>query len=653
VVSPEIRANTNLRIALRVTDGADSTDVLDAPDAARIPKSVPGRAFARLGHGALVPFQAARIGGRRPGHGTAASAEPFVAPLGWSQLGYPPPERPAAELRPDAGEVTDLSVLVSAVRAAAAAEGVPAQRSPWLDALPSLLPLADLDDVPPGSAVPFGQQDLPARQQRRSATFDPARGHLLVIGAPRSGRSQVLRTVAGAVGARCGTGDVHLYGLDCGNGALLPLQDLPHCGAVVSRSQTERAVRLLDRLARELERRQQVLADGGFADLAEQRASAPPAERLPYLVLLLDRWEGFLPSLGEVDGGRLTDVVLLLLREGASAGISLVVTGDRSLGTSRLASLTDDKLVLRLADRGDYPLMGLPARHVPDVVPPGRGFFVDGAVETQVALLSHDDSGLGQAAALAEIAKIAADRDSLVPGGRRPFRVDVLPTRISFDEAWELLPAEVGASFALVGVGGDDLTAVGPDLAGGAGFVVAGPARSGRSTLLAVMAESLLREGAAIAVAAPKASPLRALAGRPGVLDVVTDAGAPADHWRELLAADPDRPLVVLVDDAEVLRDCPAGEVFRAVLTGAAGPHRTLVLGGHADTICTGLSGWQVEARRSRRGVLLSPQGSADGDLIGVRLPRSAVGGPVQPGRALAHLGAGELLTVAVPGLPC
>ena len=65
VVSPEIRANTNLRIALRVTDGAESSDVIDAPDAAHISKSTPGRAYVRLGHTSLVPFQAARVGGRR------------------------------------------------------------------------------------------------------------------------------------------------------------------------------------------------------------------------------------------------------------------------------------------------------------------------------------------------------------------------------------------------------------------------------------------------------------------------------------------------------------------------------------------------------------------------------------------------------------
>jgi S-DNA-T family DNA segregation ATPase FtsK/SpoIIIE len=32
-----------------------------------------------------------------------------------------------------------------------------------------------------------------------------------------------------------------------------------------------------------------------------------------------------------------------------------------------------------------------------------------------------------------------------------------------------------------------------------------------------------------------------------------------------------------------------------------------------------------------------------------MRLPRSSVDGPITPGRALVHLGNGELLTVQVP----
>ena len=76
------------------------------------------------------------------------------------------------------------------------------------------------------------------------------------------------------------------------------------------------------------------------------------------------------------------------------------------------------------------------------------------------------------------------------------------------------------------------------------------------------------------------------------------------------------------------------------------------MLAGNADSICTGLSGWQVDAKKARQGVLLSPQGTTDGDLIGVRVPRGAIGGPVQPGRGLLHLGDSSLLTVAIPAPP-
>ena len=59
-VSDHIRANTNLRICLRVQDEADSRDVIDGPDAATLPRRRPGRALARLGPGELVAFQTAR-----------------------------------------------------------------------------------------------------------------------------------------------------------------------------------------------------------------------------------------------------------------------------------------------------------------------------------------------------------------------------------------------------------------------------------------------------------------------------------------------------------------------------------------------------------------------------------------------------------------
>jgi S-DNA-T family DNA segregation ATPase FtsK/SpoIIIE len=652
VVSSDIRANTNLRIALRVTDAAESSDVIDAPDAARINKSTPGRAYVRLGHASLVPFQAGRVGGRRPGTLSAEALAPFVADVEWADLGRPAPVRP--QTRGDDDEVTDLKVLVDAIRGASEALQIEPAHSPWLPALPAALLLDDLPAPAPGrglAPVPYAADDLPAQQARRTAAIDFATfGHLFAAGAPRTGRSQLLRTIAGSIARTHSCADVHLYGIDCGNGALLPLVDLPHCGAVVTRTQTERVVRLIQRLGQEVNRRQEVLAERGDADLTEQRAGAPAEQRLPHIMVLLDRWEGFMTTLGEFDGGKLVDEVMKILREGASVGVHLVIAGDRSLLSGRIATTTEDKIAFRLADRTDFSLIGMNPRKVPDELVPGRGFRAETLVQTQVALLDPDTSGQGQAAALAGIGAEAKARDAGVPRSRRPFRVDVLPSRLSFEHAWQLRDDEAPRPlWGLIGVGGDELSAVGPDLrAGPRSFIVGGPPKSGRSTVLLTMARSFLAGGAQIVVVAPRPSPMRDLAGREGVVSMLmTSELTEAELTGALDLCE--GPAVVLVDDAELLKECGAAEVFRRLLRTAPDLDRGLVLAGNADDLSSGFSGWQVDVRKGRRGALLSPQSLTDGDLIGVRVPRSLLGQPVAPGRALIHLGDGELVTVQVP----
>ena len=165
VVTADIRANTNLRIALRVTDTAESTDVIDAPDAARISKTTPGRGYVRLGHASLVPFQTGRVGGRRPGTAGPARRSPWLARLEWDQLGrrvLEPPQPPKAAEE----EITDLKVLVEAVRAANQKLGLPPQHSPWLPPLPASILLADLPTAEDTGTGDSGG-DAAARPDRR------------------------------------------------------------------------------------------------------------------------------------------------------------------------------------------------------------------------------------------------------------------------------------------------------------------------------------------------------------------------------------------------------------------------------------------------------------------------------------------------------
>ncbi len=119
-----------------------------------------------------------------------------------------------------------------------------------------------------------------------------------------------------------------------------------------------------------------------------------------------------------------------------------------------------------------------------------------------------------------------------------------------------------------MGVGGDELTGLGPDLAlGTPTFVVAGPARSGRSTVLANMARAYLARGVRLVVAAPLPSPLRDLEGREGVLRVFTGDDIGEDELSDTLeSASAGEPVVVLVDDAELLDDCDAEDEFKRIV---------------------------------------------------------------------------------------
>lgn len=664
VVSNEIRANTNLRICLRVTDEVESRDVVDAPDAAHIDAATPGRALVRTGASALLPLQAGRVGGRRPGAaGPGGPPEPLVWAAPWAGVGADAPRRPRPAGPPTTDEEgTDLADVVAAVRGAAERLDAPPVPRPWLPALPGHVTTDDLaagdrgsgagGDAGAGDGAAWALEDHPAEQSQRVRRFVlGVSGHLYVVGGPGSGRTTVLRTLAAQLAGQVGAADLHLHGIDCGSGGLLPLADLPHAGAITSRTQVERVERLLRRLTAEVAERQELLAAGGHADLREQRAAAAAAGRapLPYVVLLLDRWEGFLPVLGETDGGRLAEEVQQLLREGASAGVHCVVAGDRTLLQGRMGALVEDRLVLRLTDRNDYLQAGLRSADVPRHLPPGRGLRVDGAVETQVATLPGGLAGADQAATVRALARRLAAREADVPAAARAPRLEPLPARLALDDALSRA-GDLGARPPLwvpLGVGGDDLELLGLDLSASSVAVVAGPPRSGRTTALRAAVAVAARRGLGLLAVAPRGEDAltaevsalggRVLAGPGTTLDVLVEA------LREVTG-----PGLVVVDDAEALRDGPLAPALQALVRQARERRLGVLVAGASADLATGLSGWLVEARRSRQGLLLSPATLVDGDAVGVRLPRSALAPRVQPGRGLLA-GGGALVPVQVP----
>lgn len=649
VVTADMRANLNLRVCLRVTAASESLDVIDVPDAARIPVRRPGRAYVRTGHGEPTAFQAARVG--RPRTEAAASGPPVrVALRRIETLGRSAPETGSSD--DGSGGRTDLSELVAAVRSAAEEAGLAAPPRPWLPPLPEQVSLAELQilaeataerpasDPVPGPAAVLGLADRPSGQAQEPFVLDLGRtGPVAIAGMARAGRSTALRTLAASLAGGTSPADLHLYAVDCGNQALASLAALPHCGAVVDGADPDRVERLLSALHTEVARRQRELAAGGHGSLAEQRAAVPDGLRLPYVVVLLDRLEAFFARYAERDGGRMVDRVEELLRTGPGAGVTMVLTTDRSGFHHRVSSAVAARLVLRQATPDDAAAFGLDPRTTPRRMPPGRALWSLTGEEVQVALVQPDGSGATRSGALERLSGELADRWKDVPPVRLPRRVDPLPEEISLPEAeaLRLAPRPDGPAVCTPVVGGDHLGPIDVDLAAaGSAFLVCGPQRSGRSTALAAIAVSLAGrtdDTLPVLVIAPRPSPLRDLAGTPGVLDVLT--GDPADIALRVSDVAVTGPVALVVDDAELLSDHTLTDALESFARTARDDGSVLIAAATTDDVLANpYRGWISAVRRPRSGLLLNPATHVDGEVFGLRLARSLAGG-WPPGRAL------------------
>ncbi|WP_242089482.1 FtsK/SpoIIIE domain-containing protein [Curtobacterium sp. DN_7.5] len=666
VITPEMQSNINLRVALRVTDRADSTDVLGSPEAALISQSTPGRGFVRAGLGALPSgFQTARVAGIRQGVQRVQRQLPKVAAVDWEGLAYPPrfPVKRHAAAPVDHDD-TDLRALVDVVTRATEAMGIPKNASPWLMPLPALLPLTQ---VAGGTGAPttitLGIEDVPGQQTQRPLVWDLEAGtHLLFLGAALSGRTTALRTVLAQTVERMSPADLHLYVIDHGNGGLLPLAQAPHTGAVVTPLEPSRLPRLMDRLVAELARRQAVLSQAAVGTIVEQRrTAASDADRLPYIVVGVDGWDRATSSMQPEDLLPIRDQMTRVLREGPAAGIRVAVTGDRTVSSDKIAGFISEQYVLPMRDTNDYRSAGVMVRELPESVPAGRVFFGPTVREAQLAVLGQDASAEAQTAALrgtVETARVrwteqtdstdatdAADTtDARGTAGPRPFRVDALPPRISLADSQDLpVAARSNPTGPTIGVGGDELARITLDWPAAGGFQVVGERGTGRSTVLTAIAHQLVWTGEPVIAVATKDSVFTAWAREVGVPLLADPMGfmdlAPALGRYD----DPSGPVTVLVDDAELVANTPLenslmGEKARFVFVVATNP----------DAAAKTFSGPYGEVRRTQEGLLLSPTSALMGtQLFGQKVPKWMVGRQPAGGGALHRRG--EWTQVQVP----
>ena len=594
-VSDQIRANVALRVALRLQDTSDSIDVIDRPDAARLPRDVPGRAIIRFGPDECFTVQVASASesapqGPRPRVTlTLAEDEPARDRRMRGQMTTPNP-------------ISDLTSLVAAVCGAHDASGRPSPRAVCPPPLPVELSLDRLE-TSRSTRLEVAMADLPDSQSQEATGWDLTAGPLVLIGVTGSGTSTTLASLALAAAHR-DPAVMHVYVVDGSGHGLAPLARLPHTGAVVGAVEHERQFRLVRQLFRELERRRAVVTTDGDPTIV-----VLIDELAPLLARWADPLDGFLDELGA------------LVCEGSSLGIHVAFACDRMSAVPRAwQSSCVQRWLFRIADLGELadagPELADPAR------PSGRMLMAPDALTAQVARVPGS------------LHVAVEGRLAQRPEPRTAPPVGVLPHDVGLATISGHYGHDGQVWCAPVGIGNDDFTPVGWRFRDGDHAVITGPARSGRSSVLYALAD-LVAEGSSkldrdgetgkLGRAGAKfpphrivtVSPRSALAAPVAWRHALVSPRDVVESCRDALAHD--QAVLLLIDDAdrlpddghglaELLEQHPTDLVVVAALSNEAARSR--------------YSHFSRKLSASRMGLLLQPDIDIDGELFGVRLPR-------------------------------
>ncbi|WP_037910841.1 type VII secretion protein EccC [Actinacidiphila yeochonensis] len=442
-------ANLSYRICLRTFSASESRVVIGTPDAYHLPP-IPGSAYLKVADAVYERFRVAHISGphepsaaRRPVGLPRAVAVPFglrVPPDPDAEpRGLPEQERP----RPAAGTPTQMQVVVGRLSTAGQAT-----HQVWLPPLPAVIPLDDLTGpagVRPDRGLtaewwpyrgrlrfPVGVVDIPSQQLQQPLVPDFVQsGHLMIVGAPQSGKSTLLRTMMLSAMLTHTPDEAQFACLDFGGGSLLPFARAPHVSGVAGRHDLAQARRTLAEVLQLIAERELQFRGMGIDSATEFRrrraaGGLPPLMRTADLFLLIDNWGATRNEMGEIDAA-----VLDIAGRGLNVGVHLVLTANR-WGDIRtvLRDAVTGRLELRLNEPSESEVDRRAAKAFGSV-PPGRG-LAPPSIQFQVAMPRLDGR-----TTVDELAEAQADvLDKLVEGwqGAPAPAIRMLPERLTVAE---------------------------------------------------------------------------------------------------------------------------------------------------------------------------------------------------------------------------
>lgn len=497
-------SHLSYRIGLRTFSAAESRAVLGVPDAYELP-SIPGSAYLKIDTSTLVRFKAAYVSGELP---PAVIVDPSAPPpvnrrVRRFTLTPTEPEESTVDPEPtDTAEPVSTGETIMGTMIAALIGKGPAAHQIWLPPLsepPSidqLLPPLGADSerglCPIGWAgngrltVPLALVDKPFEQRRDLlwADFSGAAGHAVVVGAPQSGKSTLLRTMAAGLALTHTPVEVQLFMLDFGGGALSALSGLPHVSGCAGRLDAERCRRIVAEVMGLLTERETLFAGEGIDSLATFRSrldefgTGADGRRFGDVFLIVDGWMTLRQEYEQLE-----EAITTLAARGLGFGIHVVLSANRWMEIRpAVRDLIGSQFELKLGDPSDSSIDRRAAMNVPQGAP-GRGLTSDKL--HFLTALPRIDGGRSAADIAAGAEKLVAEVRAAWSGEPAP-AVRLLPRMISVTD----LPAQPGRAIP-IGIAESDLAPVFVDFDNDPHFLAFGDNESGKTGLLRLLGKGI------------------------------------------------------------------------------------------------------------------------------------------------------------------
>lgn len=501
-----LETHLSYRLSLRTFSSMDSRAVLGVPDAYELPRS-PGHGYLKTGTEGLTRFRAAYVSGvYRRDQARPTSGRQVVDPVREYTTHYVAPLRDElpeaaetpAETEPETvGGDTLLDILVKRMEGQGpAAHQVwlpPLDESPTLDQLLSSVTAHPERGLTAGPIEKHGALhgmvgiiDKPFEQRREPMWLDLSGGggHLMVVGAPQSGKSNFLRTLIVSMALTNTPHEAQFYCLDFGGGGLAALADLPHVGGVATRRDVDKVRRTVSEMYGLMQAREARFAaeaiDGIAAYRRGKRAGHYQDDPFGDVFLVVDGWSTLR---GEFED--LEPMVAELANRGLGYGIRILASANRWMDVrTAIRDMFSTRIELRLGEPSDSAINRRAAVNVPEHAP-GRGLTPDGyhflTALPRIDGQSRDDD---LADAVGELVKAVQSQWKRPPAPA----VRLLPAELPY----EALPPPQGGKLP-IGIAETDLQPVYLDFDAEPHLLLFGDIECGKSSFLRTLARGIVQ----------------------------------------------------------------------------------------------------------------------------------------------------------------